>query len=536
MGTLKSNWKNAARVALLGSVALVATGAGGDPVAQITGGQIKGRLIPTGGAVFKGVPYAQPPLGDLRWRDAAPVKPWTGIRDAGAFGPTCTQEVVGFNKQEAAGSQEDCLYLNVWTPEWPAKSPKPVMFWLYGGGNVGGAGSVDYLDGTSLSRRGVVVVTLNFRLGVFGFLAHPGLTAESPHHSSGNYGLLDQVAALRWVHNNIAKFGGDPGNVTVFGQSSGGMDTSFLVASPLSKGLIQRAIQESGPPVRQFEPMAETERRGVRFAAMMKAPAGDAEAIRYLRSLPAEELHKADIAARKADGASVAVTEIDNYLILKYVALVYQEGGELPIPMIVGNNAREQTHSYKPEVMKKWIKDNFGSLAPQAEEFYGWANGGTGKDDPFYGPSGTQITADTRQRCPAIAEGIWRSSHGRTTYEYMFDPPVAGEAATRHSAEIPFVFGNLLPGGVLGGPYTDADRKISAEVQEYWTNFAKTGNPNGKGLPAWPKFEATSRPYLEFTIHGGPVVRENLRRGICDIYIQALKETIPANTAGAYPE
>ena len=419
-----------------------------------------------------------------------------------------------------------------------AGQKKPVMLWLYGGSNTGGAGSVDYLDGTSLSRRGVVIVTINFRLGVFGFLAHPGLTAESPHRSSGNYGLLDQLAALKWVHDNIAKFGGDPGNVTLFGQSSGGMDTSFLVASPLAKGLIHRAIQESGPPIREYEPMADTERRGLRFAALMKAPAGAADAIKYLRSLPGPEVQKAAVAASKQEAHSAAITEIDGYLILKNSALIYQDGGDLPIPMIVGNNAREQTHSYKPEVMKKWLKDNFASLTPKAEE-PGWLGrmaAALRNDDPLFGPSGTQITADTRQRCPAIAEGIWRSSHGRTTYEYMFDPPIAGEAFTRHSAEIPFVFSNLLPGGVLGGPFTDADKKISADVQRYWVNFAKTGNPNGKGLPEWPKFDAAARPYLEFTIHDGPVARESLRRNICDWFIQALKETIPANTVAAYPE
>jgi para-nitrobenzyl esterase len=520
-------------IALLGWAAVTAC-AGADPVAEVTGGQIRGRLIPGRGAAFKGVPFSQPPVSELRWRDPEPVKPWTGVRDSRAFGPICTQPVSRSNHAQAQG--EDCLYLNVWTPEWPAAPRKPVMLWLYGGSNIGGSGEEDYLDGTSLSRRGVVIVTMNFRLGVFGFLAHPGLTAESPHYSSGNYGLLDQLAALRWVHENIAKFGGDPGNVTLFGQSSGGMDTAFLVASPLSKGLIHRAIQESGPPVREFEPMKVTEQRGVKFAAAMKAPAGDADAIRYLRSLPAAESQKAAVTTKADAPGTVAITEIDGYLIHKYTALAYQDGADLPIPMIVGNNAREQTHSYKPESMKKWIRDNFGSLAPQAEEFYGWANGGTGKDDPFFGPSGVQITADTRQRCPAIAQSIWRSSHGHATYEYLFDPPIAGETFTRHIAEVPFVFGNLLPlGAPLGGPYTDADRKISDQIQTYWVNFARTGNPNGDALPEWPKFNATTRPYLEFTIQDGPVVRENLRRNICDLYIKALKETIPANTA-AYPE
>jgi para-nitrobenzyl esterase len=524
-------WRHTALfVALLGTVAIEAPAAPADPVVPITGGEIKGRLIEGGGASFKGVPFAEPPLGDRRWRDPVPPKPWTGVRDAQEYRPPCTQRSP--NRQD---SQEDCLYLNLWTSDWPSKSPKPVMLWLYGGSNISGTGNEPYLDGSALSRRGVIVITMNFRLGVFGFLAHPALTAESPHHSSGNYGLLDQLQALKWIHENIAKFGGDPSRVTLFGQSSGGMDTAFLVASPLSKGLIHRAIQESGPPVREFEPMKDTEARGVKFVAAMKTPPG-AEGIKYLRSLSAADLQKASVATKIDSPGVVAITEIDNYLILKYTALLYQEGRDLAIPMIIGNNAQEQNHTYKPEVMHKWIKDNYGSLAPQAEEFYGWANGETGKDDPFWGSSGVQITADTRQRCPAIAEGVWRSSHGRTTYEYMFDPPIAGEKATRHSAEIPFVFGNLLLKGTLAGPYTDADMKISADVQTYWTNFAKTGNPNGNGLPEWPKFNGTSRPYLEFTVHDGPAVKENLRRGICDLYIQALKETIPANTASAYPE
>ena len=525
-------------IVFLGSIAAAARAAEVDPALEVTGGTIQGRAVAGGGASFKGIPFAQPPLGDLRWRDPAPVKPWKGVRDASAFGPSCTQEITGFNRQEGHGSQEDCLYLNVWTSEWPSKSTKPVMVWMHGGSNTAGAASVDYLDGTSMSRRGVVMVTINYRLGIFGFFMHPALAAESPHYTSGNYGYLDQLAALKWVHENISKFGGDPGNVTLFGQSSGAVDTAYLVSSPLSKGLIHRAIQESGPPVREFKSIASAEQEGVKFAASMQAPSPRADAIKYLRSLPGPELQKAAIAA-KMNSNEAGTTEIDGYVVPRNTALVYQEGHDLPIPMIIGNNAREQVHDYKPEVMKKWIKLNFGSLAPKAEEFYGWANSGTGNDDPFFGPSGVQITADTRQRCPAIAEAVWRTSHGHATYEYMFDPPIAGESATKHMAEIPFVFGNLLPNGILGGPFTEADRKISADVQTYWTNFAKTGNPNMpslNGLPEWPKFDATARPYLEFTTQKGPVVGNNLRRNICDLYIEALKETIPANTVGAYPE
>jgi len=517
-------------IALLSSAVQVAVAADTDPVVAVRGGQIKGRTINGGGATFKGVPFAQPPVGDLRWRDPAPVKPWAGVLDAAAMGPACTQQST---KQV---SQEDCLYLNVWTGEWPSKSPKPVMVWIFGGSNTGGSPAAAYLDGTSLSRRGVVMVTINFRLGIFGFFAHPGLTAESPHHSSGNYGLLDQLAALKWVHDNIAKFGGDPARVTLFGQSSGAIDTSYLAASPLSKGLIHRAIQESGPPVRPTDTLAQTEPLGVKFAASLKAPAGDADAVKFLRSMPAADLQKATVAALTNNPVPLMRPLIDGYLLPKYGALMYQDGQDLPIPIIVGNNSQETNREYPPDVMKKWIRDNYGSLAPKAEEFYGWANGGIGHNEPFWGSSTIEIRADVRDRCPAIAEGVWRNSHGHTTYEYMWDPPIAGEPATRHAAEIPFVFGNLLPKGEMAGPFTDADKKISADVQQYWVNFAATGNPNGKGLPEWPKFNATVRPYLEFTVHDGPKARENLRRNICDLFIAALKETIPGNTAGDYPE
>ena len=521
-------------IALVGSAALMAP-ADADPIVQVTGGEIKGRMIPGGGATFKGVPFAQPPVGDLRWRDPTPVKPWTGVRDAGAFGPACTQRNAN-RRPELEGNQEDCLYLNVWTSEWPAASRKPVMVWLYGGSNVDGSGSADYSDGTSLSRKGVVVVTINFRLGIFGFFAHPALTAESPHHSSGNYGLLDQLATLKWVHDNIARFGGDPGAVTLFGQSSGAIDTSYLAASPLSKGLIHRAIQESGPPVRPMEPLAEAEPLGVKFAESMQAPAGAAEAVKFLRSLSGPDLEKAALAKVGNSPVPLERPLVDGYVIPGYMALRYRDGQDLPIPMMIGSNSRETTRNYKPDVMRKWLTDNYGSLAPKAEEFYGWANGATGYDDPFLGSSATQIRADVRDRCPAIAEGVWRSSHGRATYEYMFDLPIPGESATRHGAEIPYVFGNFISGGEFGGTATDADRKISDVVQSYWVNFASTGNPQGKGLPEWPKFNAAARPYLEFTVHDGPVARKNLRRDICDLYIEALKETIPANTAGDYPE
>jgi para-nitrobenzyl esterase len=526
--------KQSISIALFSSVTFLAYSAPSGPVVRVTGGEVQGRTMAEGGASFEGIPFAQPPVGDLRWRDPQPVKPWTGVRDAGAFGHSCTQESFSFNRQEAVGSQEDCLYLNVWTPQWPAKSPMPVMVWLYGGGNAAGAASVDYMNGAALSRRGVVFVTINYRIGIFGFYAHPGLTAESPHHTSGNYGLLDQLAALKWVKQNIARFGGDPNRVTLFGQSAGAIDTSILVASPLSSGLIQRSIQESGPPIRPIETLAEAEQEGAKFAESVKAPAGDAAAVKFLRSIPGPTLEKEAVAQLGWAGNTLESPIIDGYLIPRYPAVTYEEGKELPIPMIVGGNAREEPRDYTREKMIKVIQENFGTLAPQAMKFYGLDKTSMGNDDPLYGPASTQINADTRHRCGAEVESMWRSSHDRPTYQYQFDPPVAGEKATRHQAEIPYVFGNLLPGGFLGGPYTAADGKISEEIQTYWVNFAKTGNPNLpslNGLPEWPKSNPKERPYLEFTVHDGPVVRDALRRNICDLYIEALKQTIPAGTA-----
>ncbi|MDH3336450.1 MAG: carboxylesterase family protein [Gammaproteobacteria bacterium] len=520
--------------ALLSAAAVVTYAAASNPVVQVTSGDIRGRLLPGGGATFKGVPYASPPVGELRWRDPQPVQTWAEIREAGNFGPPCTQRIADWNRQEAQGNQEDCLYLNVWTPEWPAESPKAVMVWLHGGGNWGGAASVDYMDGTSLSRRGVVVVSINYRLGVFGFFAHPGLTAESSHHSSGNYGLLDQLAALQWVRDNIASFGGDPERVTLFGQSAGAIDTAYLAASPLAKGLIHQTIQQSGPPIRPKASLAHAEQQGVKFAASLNAPADAAAAVQFLRSLSGPDLQEAALTKLQDTGGPPNDPLIDGYLMPKDAAFSFREGEELSIPMIVGNNAHEHARGYGREDILRVIDLNFGELAPEAVAYYGLDKSKLGNGDPLYGPAGDQASADTRHRCPAVAESIWRSSNGRPTYQYEFDPPVAGEKLTRHQAEIGFVFGNLLTTGYLGGPYTNADRKISAQIQTYWTNFAKTGNPNLPsldGLPEWPMFNPTTRPYLRFTQRDGPVVRESLRREICDLYIEALEKTLAAGTA-----
>jgi para-nitrobenzyl esterase len=264
-----------------------------DLVVNTTSGKVRGIIRNGGGAEFLGIPFAQPPIGDLRWRDPQPVKPWKGVRDSSSFGAPCAQAILGgWNRREAETGKEDCLFLNVITPEWPAKKPLPVMFWIHGGVNAGGtASSALYKDGT-LPQHGILLVTANYRLGIFGFMAHPELTRESSHHAAGNYGLLDQIAALRWVHDNIARLGGDPNNVTVVGQSAGAQDTSLLMTSPLAKGLFHRAIVQSGSAINPPIPsLSDAERVGEKIAAALNAPAAEG-AIKYLRQLAAQDLLK----------------------------------------------------------------------------------------------------------------------------------------------------------------------------------------------------------------------------------------------------
>ncbi len=528
------------KIMLLAGFVFAIQACSSDPLAEVAGGEVRGRINETGGALFKGVPYAKPPEGELRWRDPEPVASWTGVLDAGSFGPACTQRIADWNAQEAPGNQEDCLYLNIWTPEWPVESPKAVMVWLHGGGNWGGAASVDYMDGTDLSREDIIFVSINYRLGVFGYFAHPGLTAESPHGTSGNYGLLDQMAALEWVRDNISQFGGDPGRVTVFGQSAGAIDTSYLAASPLTEGLIHRTIQQSGPPIRPIAQLAEAEAQGVRFAESLDAPDDVTEAINFLRSLSGPDLHQAAEAVRRdTDVAPITDPIIDGYLIPRRPAFVFQEGGELPIPKIIGNNVHEHPRGYTREDMLGVIDWNFlEEFRPKVMSYYGLDETELGNAVPQLGPAGDQLSADTRHRCGAVAQSIWRSSNGHPTYQYEFDPPVAGEELSRHQAEIGFIFGNLLSYGYLGGPYTESDSVISEQIQTYWANFAKTGDPNLpslNGLPEWPQADHTEQPYMKFTLQG-PEVREGLRREICDLYIRSLEKTLPAGTAATRPE
>jgi para-nitrobenzyl esterase len=307
------------------------------PVVTVTGGQIRGAVLDAGGAVFKGIPFARPPVGPLRWREPSPVEPWTGVRDAKEFGPVCAQNPY-FIPNAREISREDCLYLNVWTPVWPARQVrKPVIVWIPGGGNfAGSAGS----GGEKLIRRDVVVVTLNYRLGLFGFFSHPELTRESPRHASGNQGILDQIPALRWVQENIARFGGDPGNVTIFGESAGSFDVSVLMTSPLARGLFRRGIGQSGAVVLMGKPLslAEAEKRGLSLADAYGA--GPSPSLQTLRALAPEEILKAEPNFLQKPPTNLGIT-VDGYVFPKPPAAVFLEGREVRVDLLLGNLAHE---------------------------------------------------------------------------------------------------------------------------------------------------------------------------------------------------
>ena len=491
--------------------AALAGSADSQPTVSIVGGVIQGRaLAAAGGAVFKGIPFAQPPVGNLRWREPLPVLPWSGVRECVQSGPPAAQLSLEWNKAFAASSKEDCLYLDVWTPNCSRNAHKPVMVWVHGGANVAGAGGADLLyDGRSLISHDVVLVVVEYRLGIFGFFAHPDLTRESPHHASGNYAFLDQIAALQWVHDNIAAFGGDPANVTLFGQSAGAIDIMALMASPLSRGLFQRAIAESGPLVApQARPLAEVELEGRRTGEALGAPAQGALA--YLRSLPTETL-------LRSKDFKVAFA-IDQWIYPENPAVAFARGGALAIPLLVGSNAVEFPFSGTPEAMMRSIRETFGDLSPKALALYGLAGSHQAPmTDPLYGDPATQWGSDL-MRCPGIVLGESHAVAGNAVWEYQFDRAIPPRPRVGHSSDLPYVFGNLYAKGGQAGDFQDADRRLSATIQGYWTNFAKTGNPNGPGLPAWPRYEPTKRPYIEFTTTADIRVGENQRGSIGDLF------------------
>ncbi len=491
---------------------MAATAAAGVPdTVKVDTGRVRGT-VNSGVTSFKGIPFAAPPVGALRWKAPQPAAPWKGVREAVEFGPRCMQGSI-YNDMifRDKGPSEDCLYLNVWTPSATGKAHLPVMVWIYGGGFGAGAASEPRQDGENLARKGVVVVSMNYRLNVFGFFTHAELAKESDRNASGNYGLLDQVAALEWVHKNIAGFGGDPGAVTIFGESAGSFSVSALMASPLAQGLFQRAIGESGAffsTVLGLKPLAETEAADAKFAEGIGA-----HSLADLRAKPAADLLTAAITQKEIWFAP----NIDGYFLPRSVREIFASGKQSHVALLAGWNHDEGGYG-----------SVFEKDAPTAANFVAYAHKHFGdKADEFL----KLYPADSDEQAKRSAQDLagdqfiafstwkWLEMQGATggapLYRYEFDdappapvnPPADSDKAPRgayHSAEIEFVFGTLASKNL---PWRPEDRALSDLMSSYWSNFAKTGDPNGTGLPGWPTYNSQGRypvMHLDAKSHEAP--------------------------------
>lgn len=454
---------------------------------KIAQGKLYGKKINQGAVrAFLGIPYAAPPVGDLRWKAPQAAPKWKGEREAYTFGSHCMQVPFPDMIFPDSSMSEDCLYLNVYTPADVKPSSKlPVMFWIHGGGYFAGAGSEPRQNGDFLPTKGVVLVTINYRLGVFGFLVTPGLIKEGDS-AAGNYGLMDMIAALRWVQQNIANFGGDPQNVTIFGESAGSFAVSTLMASPLTQGLFNKAIGESGGALgpglggETADEVAPVDEKWVRSL--------DATSLANLRTLTAETI----LAASRKPGAPRFAPVVDGKVLTEPIAQTYAEGKQAHIPLLAGWNRDEGSfsaeHGMTVTQWKSEAEKRFGENAARFLELYPAA------DDAQALRSSIDFSSDT---FIAFSTWKWIEAQVKTgeapVYRYHFELPATpskfhGPFAF-HSDEIEYVFGTLdtRPGAV----WRPEDRKLSEEMMDYWTNFAKTGDPNGSGLPAWPRYDKT---------------------------------------------
>lgn len=500
---------------LLAAAALVMTAAVSAAVpdrVKTAGGVVEGAG-PQGSGVraFRGVPFAEAPTGELRWREPRAPKGWAGVREAKKFGPRCMQApIFGDMNFRSEGMSEDCLYLNVWTPAKSGRERLPVLVYFYGGGFVAGSGDEPRYDGESMAAKGVVAVTVNYRLGVFGFMAHPELTKESPHRASGNYALLDQRAALLWVRRNIAAFGGDPKRVTIAGESAGSVSVSAQMASPLSKDLIAGAIGESGSVIATLGavPLAQAEAAGTKFASELNAPT-----LAALRALSTQQVFDAATRGGYASIGRFSVT-VDGYFFPEDPAAIFAAGGQAHVPLLVGWNTEEMTWLallqgreptrenyeaavralYGPnaeEVLKVYTASTRDEVIDAATDLAGdrfigystwkWAElhaktGGAPVFRYLYARPRPAMRAEMGNATAGLAGGVVRGSNAQPP-----QPPARGAV---HSAEIEYALGNLSSNNVYA--WTPDDYKVSKLMQEFFANFVKRGDPNGPGLPRWP--------------------------------------------------
>lgn len=512
--------KRSFTLAILLALALSAGALAQDRV-KIANGTLEGVSDKsTGVRSFKGIPFGEPPIGGLRWKPPQPVKNWQGVRKADKFGPRCMQRsIFGDMNFRSDGMGEDCLYLNVWTPAKSANEKLPVLVYFFGGGFVAGDGSEGRYDGESMAKKGIVAITVNYRLGVFGFMAHPELTKESPHRASGNYGLFDQHVALKWVQRNIAAFGGNPKRVTIAGESAGSIAVSAQMASPLSKNLIAGAIGESGSILGALSaiPLAQAEEGGSKFASSLAE--GDAPSLTELRAMSAERL----LEATAKPGQPRFTPTVDGYFFPKSPFDIYAAGEQAHVPLLAGVNSEEMGYlavmgREKPTVenYRKALERLYPGKSEEVFQLY-----------PASNETGVMDSAQDLASDRFIGYSTWKwvdvatKTGGKPTYYYLYarprpamrtemgdaQPGLAGgvvrEAANPrpqprgavHSAEIEYAMGNLDLNKVYA--WTPDDYKVSQIMQDYFANFIKNGNPNSKGLANWPKFAEGQRIVID---------------------------------------
>jgi para-nitrobenzyl esterase len=528
------------------------------PVVRVDTGELQG-VVDDGVAVFKGIPFAAPPVGDLRWRPPQKAAPWTGVRQAAEFGANCMQGRGG-GPPPSAGARagaapaqgtppapatapapaspagapaaqapsEDCLFLNVWRPADQTARGLPVMVWIHGGGFTGGSGASPNTSGAQFARQGVVLVSINYRLGRFGFFAFPALNREHPEETKGNYAYMDQIAALQWVQRNIAAFGGDPNNVTIFGFSAGGVSVHSLLASPLARGLFHKAIAQSGgsrDSVLTARPMrgdgvdpnypVSAETIGTSFARSMGIEGTDQAALASLRALSADQVLRGAPAQPGVSVPSFETTPVlDGKLVTETAETAYKARRQPRVPLLVGSNSADTAGNRIRATTKEQLFARFGQWSAQARA--------------AYDPDGsadlaalvTRANDDFGQAEPARFAASAFAANGSPVYLYRFSYVQSAmrermQAGAPHGGETAYVFGTLSAG--RGGAPTPEDQAVARMAQSYWINFARTGDPNGAGLPAWPRHDAGKDLIFDFRPDGSAGAGPDPRKARLDV-------------------